>query len=104
MSTVPGLAGLRLWGSVVAMVTTLEARVALTMLTDPAVGLARSTAERRPEPEDSRATGSHSSRSRQRQAAMESERQAGRPRPHRSRRFRHRKLDASLREFRCSDR
>src|SRR6267143_3983646 len=52
MSTVPGSPGTRLWGLEVLIVTTLEARVALTMgmPSEPLEGLARSTAERRPWP------------------------------------------------------
>src|SRR6266850_8526356 len=47
MSTVPGLPGTRLWGADVLIVTTLEARVALTMAmpSEPLEGLARFTAE-----------------------------------------------------------
>src|SRR6266404_5858960 len=45
MSTVPGLPGINLWGAAVLIVTTLEARVALTIPTLPVDGLARFTAE-----------------------------------------------------------
>src|SRR6266571_2540594 len=42
-----GLPGLRLWDSFVVTVTTLEARVALTMSTDAPDGFARFTPERK---------------------------------------------------------
>src|SRR6267142_1028331 len=48
MSTVPGLPGINLWGAAVLIVTTLEARVALTIPTLPVDGLARFTAETSP--------------------------------------------------------